>query len=77
MLESVFRILPATLAAIIDGLVEASKSKLEEIRIRENRPLEIVAAGSSLLLLEMAARSLPQAMHTDRAKTIVCDCLIS
>ena len=45
MLESVFRILPATLAAIIDGLVEASKSQLEEIRIRENRPLEIVVAG--------------------------------
>lgn len=47
MLESVFRILPAALAACIAGLPDRTKRTLEEIRIRESRPLEIIADGKS------------------------------
>lgn len=47
MLESLFRILPASIAASLSRLPEETLRRLEEIRIREGRALEIVTAGGS------------------------------
>lgn len=47
MPESLFGILPAPIAASLSRLPEAVLRRLEEIRIRESRPLEIVTVDGS------------------------------
>jgi stage III sporulation protein AA len=42
VLDSILSILPKTLKTIVQNLPHATKEELEEIRIREGRPLEIV-----------------------------------
>lgn len=46
MLETALRVLPASLAGLIRRLPERVRGNLEEIRIRQDRPLEIVYGGS-------------------------------
>lgn len=52
MLESLFGILPATIAASLARLPETELRRLEEIRIREGRALEVVTAAGSRFLEE-------------------------
>lgn len=47
MPESLFRILPASLAACLSRLPGETVRQLEEVRIRESRPLEIVTVSGS------------------------------
>ncbi|AJY77266.1 stage III sporulation protein AA [Paenibacillus beijingensis] len=47
MLTKVAHLLPAELTALLERMPEAAKQELEEIRIREHRPLEIVSGGRS------------------------------
>nr|WP_275983781.1 stage III sporulation protein AA [Paenibacillus hamazuiensis] len=45
VLESILAILPKTIKAIVQNLPIAVKEQLEEIRVRERRPLEIIYRG--------------------------------
>lgn len=47
MPESLFRILPASLAGCLSHLPRDVLSRLEEVRIREQRPLEVVTVSGS------------------------------
>ncbi|MDQ6421058.1 stage III sporulation protein AA [Paenibacillus sp. LHD-117] len=47
MLSHVSHLLPLELKRLLDGLPAEVKGQLEEIRIRENRPLEIAYSGQS------------------------------
>lgn len=47
MLTKVAHLLPAELTELLERLPEAAKKELEEIRVREQRPLEIVSGGRS------------------------------
>jgi stage III sporulation protein AA len=55
MLESVIRILPERLASCVVNLPDQTKLELEEIRIREARPLEILRLGQSRFVSEVGA----------------------
>lgn len=50
MLESVTAVLPPTLRAALNRMPEQTKSRLEEFRVREGRPLEISVSGESVFL---------------------------
>lgn len=45
MLDSVFDVLPVTIHKLIKALPSSVQAGLEEIRIRENRPLEVIYQG--------------------------------
>ncbi|WP_052339647.1 stage III sporulation protein AA [Gorillibacterium massiliense] len=48
MLESVMNLLPSEIRAIMNKLPKELAGELEEVRIREGRPLELVASGKCL-----------------------------
>ncbi|WP_409346437.1 stage III sporulation protein AA [Paenibacillus sp. MBLB4367] len=54
MLESVWAVMPPVLLRMLRHMPEQVQRELEEIRIRENRPLEIVSRGRYAFLTEQS-----------------------
>jgi stage III sporulation protein AA len=48
--DNILAILPYSIAEMINELPESKLKKLEEIRLRINRPIELIAAGEALFL---------------------------
>jgi stage III sporulation protein AA len=55
MLSHVSHLLPLELKRLLEGMPAEAKAQLEEIRIRENRPLEIAYGGNSRFVMSDSA----------------------
>jgi len=58
MLETIWAAMPPALMRILKGMPDAMLHELEEIRVRENRPLEIVSRGRYVFLTEQSQPTL-------------------